>query len=50
MSGIVAPWLTGWMIKQTGSFNAPISVVGIWLVLGIFAYPVLVRRFAEATA
>jgi ACS family D-galactonate transporter-like MFS transporter len=44
LAGIVAPWLTGWMIKQTGSFNAPISAVGIWLVLGIFAYSVLVRR------
>ena len=44
LAGIVAPWLTGWMIKQTGSFNAPISAVGIWLMLGIFAYSVLVRR------
>lgn len=44
LAGIVAPWLTGWMIKQTGSFNAPISAVGVWLVLGIFAYSVMVRR------
>ncbi|MBI2690312.1 MAG: MFS transporter [Acidobacteria bacterium] len=44
LAGIVAPWLTGWMIKQTGSFDAPIKAVGIWLMLGIFAYVVLVRR------
>ena len=44
LAGIVAPWLTGWMVKQTGSFNAPIAAVGVWLVLGIFAYAVLVRR------
>ncbi len=50
LAGIVAPWLTGWMIKQTGSFNAPISAVGIWLVLGIFAYSVLVKRPAVSFA
>ena len=50
LAGIVAPWLTGWMIKETGSFNAPISAAGIWLMLGIFAYSVLVRRPATAAA
>ena len=44
LAGIVAPWLTGWMIKNTGSFDAPIKAVGFWLVLGIFAYSVMVRR------
>jgi len=48
LAGIVAPWLTGWMIKKTGNFDAPIAAVGIWLVLGIFAYAVLVRRPAAA--
>jgi len=43
----VAPWLTGWMIKQTGSFDAPIKAVGVWLMLGIFAYMVMVRRAEE---
>ncbi|MBZ2178307.1 MAG: MFS transporter, partial [Acidobacteria bacterium] len=27
LAGIVAPWLTGWMVKQTGSFDAPIKAV-----------------------
>ena len=44
LAGIVAPWLTGWMVQQTGSFDAPIKATGFWLVLGIFAYAVLVRR------
>ena len=44
LAGIVAPWLTGWLIKQTGSFDAPIKAVGVWLALGIAAYVFLVRR------
>jgi MFS family permease len=44
LAGIVAPWLTGWMIKKTGSFDAPIKAVGLWLALGIAAYVFLVRR------
>jgi MFS family permease len=44
LAGIVAPWLTGWMIQQTGSFDTPIKAVGIWLVLGIASYLFLVRR------
>ncbi len=50
LAGIVAPWLTGWMIKNTGSFDAPIKAVGFWLVLGIFAYSVMVRRPNAASA
>ena len=43
LAGIVAPWLTGWMVKETGNFDAPIMAVGLWLLLGIFSYAVLVR-------
>jgi sugar phosphate permease len=51
LAGIVAPWLTGWMIQQTGSFDTPIKAVGLWLVLGIASYLVLVRRkFAPRTS
>ena len=47
LAGIVAPWLTGWMIQKTGSFDTPIKAVGVWLVLGIASYVFLVRwRFA----
>ncbi|HUQ94210.1 MAG TPA: MFS transporter [Bryobacteraceae bacterium] len=44
LAGIVAPWLTGWMIEKTGSFDAPIKGVGFWLILGVASYLVLVRR------
>jgi MFS family permease len=44
MAGIVSPWLTGWMIDKTGNFDAPIKTIGIWLVLGIACYLILVRR------
>ncbi|MFN7919336.1 MAG: MFS transporter [Bryobacteraceae bacterium] len=50
LAGIVAPWLTGWIIKETGSFDAPIKVIGFWLVMGIGAYLVLVRRSRESAA
>lgn len=50
LAGIVAPWLTGWMIKQTGSFNAPIQAVGFWLILGIAAYAFMVRKPKQALA
>jgi MFS family permease len=44
LAGIVAPWLTGWMIQKTGSFDTPIKAVGLWLALGIASYLFLVRR------
>ncbi len=44
LAGIVAPALTGWMIEQTGSFDAPIKGIGLWIALGVAAYMVLVRR------
>jgi MFS family permease len=51
LAGIVAPWLTGWLVQQTGSFDAPIKTIGVWLVLGICSYVFLVRReYAPAAA
>ncbi len=44
LAGIVSPWLTGFMIERSGSFDMPIKTMGFWLVLGIACYVVLVRR------
>lgn len=44
LAGIVAPWLTGWLVETTGSFDAPIKFIGAWLLLGVLSYLVLVRR------
>ena len=47
LAGVVAPWLTGWMIDATGSLDTPIRAIGVFLGLGIVSYTVLVReRFA----
>jgi MFS family permease len=44
LAGIVAPWLTGWLVETTGSYDAPIKSVGFWLAVGIGCYLFLVRR------
>jgi MFS family permease len=44
LAGIVAPWLTGWLIQKTGSFEAPIQFIGAWLLVGVAGYIFLVRR------
>lgn len=44
IAGIAAPWLTGWMVQQTGRFNAPLMAVGFWLALGVGCYVFLVRE------
>jgi MFS family permease len=43
-AGIAAPWITGHLIQQTGNFNAPLLAIGVWLVLGLGSYAVLVRE------
>lgn len=44
LAGIVAPIVTGFLIDQTGSFDAPIKFVGLFLAIGILGYIFLVRR------
>lgn len=49
--GVVAPLLTGWLKETTGSYEAPMVVIGVLLVAGIAAYVLLVRReYAPGTA
>jgi MFS family permease len=44
LSGIVAPFLTGWLKEATGSYEAPMQAVVIFLIMGIAAYVFLVRQ------
>lgn len=43
-AGAVSPWITGWLVDRTGSFDAPIQTVGVWLAIGMASYIFLVRR------
>ena len=43
-AGAVAPWITGWLVDRTGSFDAPIQTVAVWLAIGMASYLFLVRR------
>src|SRR4051794_5000827 len=43
-AGAVAPILTGWLKASTGSYNAPLHVVWVFLILGAASYIFLVRR------
>jgi MFS family permease len=42
--GIVAPLLTGWLKQVTGSYEAPMAAIVVFLVMGITAYVFLVRQ------
>ena len=44
LAGVIAPMLTGVLIDLTGSFDAPIKAVGIFLAIGILGYIFLVRE------
>jgi MFS family permease len=44
LPGIVAPILTGWLIQRTGSYNAPMQAIWVFLLLGVAAYVFLVRE------
>jgi hypothetical protein len=44
LSGIVAPWFTGWLVRVTGNFEAPMQFITGLLFAGILAYVFLVKR------
>ncbi|MSV29448.1 MAG: MFS transporter [Bryobacterales bacterium] len=44
LPGIVAPILTGWLKEKTGSYEAPMHAIWVFLFLGIAAYLLLVRE------
>ncbi|MGE5568809.1 MAG: MFS transporter [Rhodospirillales bacterium] len=42
--GIVAPLLTGWLKQTTGSYDAPMQAIWVFLLAGVAAYVFLVRK------
>lgn len=44
VAGVAAAWFTGILVQKTNQFNAPLVVVGFWLVVGICCYLFLVRE------
>ena len=44
LPGIVAPIVTGWLVQETGSFEAPMWTIWVFLLVGIAAYVFLVRE------
>jgi len=46
LAGIVAPILTGWLKQVTGSYTVPMQTIGVFLLIGVWSYVVLVRQGA----
>lgn len=44
LPGIVAPIMTGWLKQTTGSYEAPMQAIWVFLILGVAAYVFLVRE------
>ena len=44
LSGIVAPWLTGWIVQRTGQFYWAFVVTTVLLVIGTICFTVVVRK------
>jgi sugar phosphate permease len=44
LAGVAAPILTGWLIQTTGTYEAPMQAIAVFLVIGALSYALLVRR------
>ena len=44
LPGIAAPLLTGWLKQATGSYDAPMQAIWVFLLLGIASYVFLVQK------
>jgi MFS family permease len=49
LSGIVAPWLTGLIVKETGQFYWAFVVTTVLLIVGTICFTVVVRRVEPET-
>jgi MFS family permease len=44
VAGIVAPILSGWLLQQTGSYDAPMMAILVVLVVGVLCYLFMIRE------
>ncbi|MCC9608936.1 MFS transporter [Blastopirellula sp. JC732] len=44
IGGAISPALTGWLVKETGSYYSAFAAASFILVIGVFAYIALVRQ------
>jgi len=49
LSGIAAPWLTGWIVQRTGQFYWAFVVTTMFLVLGTICFTLIIRRVEPET-
>ena len=43
LSGGVAAWLSGWLLHVSGSYDLPMKVIVVFLVIGAAACVILLR-------
>ncbi|MGC1275138.1 MAG: MFS transporter [Planctomycetaceae bacterium] len=46
MGGVASPVVTGWIVEETGSFSLAFATASAMLIVGVFAYLLLVRQVA----
>lgn len=44
ISGMIAPWLTGWIVKETGGFYMAFVITTSLLVVGMLAFVVIIPK------
>ena len=44
LPGVAAPLLTGWLKQTTGSYEAPMQAIWVFLIVGVASYVFLVRE------
>lgn len=47
VAGAVAPFLTGWLKETTGSYDAPLKAIWVFLIVGVGCYLFLVKPVEE---
>ena len=48
ISGMIAPWLTGWIVQKTGSFYWAFVVVTVLLVIGTLSFTLIIPKVEPA--